>query len=99
MSRFGRNTTSQFFQSKKQQTDFYLRDFYHLLQYLSTSFDKFLIIRFTDQKLGFLMLLRHFCKAIDTKKEEKLLGFSFLQKIKTHYQILEKIKKQSLVKL
>ena len=38
----------------------------------------------------FLTLLRHFCKAIDTKKEEKLLGFSFLQKIKTHYQIFAK---------
>ena len=25
-----------------------------------------------------------------TKKEEKLLGFSFLQKIKTHYQIFAK---------
>ena len=25
-----------------------------------------------------------------TKKKEKLLGFSFLQKIKTHYQILDK---------
>ena len=34
-----------------------------------------------------------------TKKKEKLLGFSFLQKIKTHYQILEKIEKRSLVKL
>ena len=34
-----------------------------------------------------------------TKKKEKLLGFSFLQKIKTHYQIFEKIKKRSLVKL
>ena len=30
---------------------------------------------------------------------KKKWGFSFLQKIKTHYQILEKIKKQSLVKL
>ena len=29
-----------------------------------------------------------------TKKKEKLLGFSFLQKIKTHYQIFEKIKKR-----
>ena len=34
-----------------------------------------------------------------SKKKEKLLDFSFLQKIKTHYQILEKIKKRSLVKL
>ena len=34
-----------------------------------------------------------------SKMKEKLLDFSFLQKIKTHYQILEKIKKQSLVKL
>ena len=34
-----------------------------------------------------------------TKKKEKILGVSFLQKIKTHYQILEKIKKRSLVKL
>ena len=34
-----------------------------------------------------------------TKKKEKMLGVSFLQKIKTHYQILEKIKKRSLVKL
>ena len=34
-----------------------------------------------------------------TKKKEKLLGFSFLQKIKTQYQIFEKIRKQSLVKL
>ena len=34
-----------------------------------------------------------------TKKKGKLLDFSFLQKIKTHYQILEKIKKRSLVKL
>ena len=34
-----------------------------------------------------------------TKKKEKLLGFSFLQKTKKHYQIFEKIKKRSLVKL
>ena len=34
-----------------------------------------------------------------TKKKEKLLGFSFLQKIKTHYQIFDKIKKRTLVKL
>ena len=39
------------------------------------------------------------CNKYVTKKKEKLLGFSFLQKIKTHYQILEKIKKRSLVKL
>ena len=34
-----------------------------------------------------------------TKKKEKWFSFSFLQKIKTHYQIFEKIKKRSLVKL
>ena len=34
-----------------------------------------------------------------TKKKEKLLFFSFLQKIKKHYQIFAKIKKRSLVKL
>ena len=30
------------------------------------------------------------CNKYVTKKEEKLLGFSFLQKIKTHYQIFAK---------
>ena len=34
-----------------------------------------------------------------TKKKEKLLGFSSLQRIKTHYQIFKKNKKRSIVKL
>ena len=38
-------------------------------------------------------------KYVITTKKEKLLGVFFLQKVKTHYQSLEKIKKQSLLKL
>ena len=45
------------------------------------------------------LLCSAICNKYVTKKKEKLLGFSFLQKIKTHYQIFEKIKKRSLVKL